>query len=145
MTASQKKIELIVVSSPVHIEITPSEVGNNDRIVVMDLIKQMAQTKQIDSSLKHQFKVIVIHDAHTLSRDAQAGLRRTMEKYSANLRLVLICESLSRVIGPIQSRCLLVRVPAPKSEEIVKVLSIITYKARLQYVRTSQKPASFCW
>ena len=66
--------------------------------------------------------MIVVHEADGLSRDAQAGLRRTMEKYSANLRLVLLCTSSPKIIQPIRSRCLLVRVPAPSEQDIVRVL-----------------------
>jgi replication factor C subunit 3/5 len=45
-----------------------------------------------------------------------------MEKYSPNLRLILIANSSSKILSPIRSRCLLVRVPAPTNNEIVSVL-----------------------
>lgn len=57
-----------------------------------------------------------------MSRDAQAGLRRTMEKYMGNLRLILCCTSTSKIITPIRSRCLLIRVPAPSVDEISELL-----------------------
>lgn len=53
-----------------------------------------------------------------LTRDAQHALRRTMEKYSGNCRLILCCEFLSRVIEPLQSRCVAIRVPAPSSDDV---------------------------
>lgn len=62
--------------------------------------------------------VVVINEADTLSRDAQAALRRTMEKYMSNLRIMLCANSTSRLIAPIKSRCLLVRVAAPSTEEV---------------------------
>ena len=46
-----------------------------------------------------------------------------MEKYSPNLRLILLANSTSNIIAPIRSRCLLVRVSAPTEEEIVGVLA----------------------
>lgn len=68
------------------------------------------------------FTVVVIHEADALSRDAQSALRRTMEKYMGNLRLVLCATSTSRIIAPIRSRCLLMRVAAPNHEEVRRVL-----------------------
>lgn len=62
--------------------------------------------------------MVVINEADSLSRDAQAALRRTMEKYMTNLRIILCANSTSRLIAPIKSRCLLVRVAAPTTEEV---------------------------
>ncbi|KAA8565065.1 hypothetical protein EYC84_010824 [Monilinia fructicola] len=98
-----------IVSSLYHLEITPSDVGNYDRVVISELLKEVAQTQQVDQSAKQRFKVVVINEADGLSRDAQAALRRTMEKYSGNVRLILVANSTSGIIGPIRSRTLLVR------------------------------------
>lgn len=103
-------------------EITPSDVGNYDRVVIQDLLKEVAQTQQVDANAKQRFKVVVINEADSLSRDAQAALRRTMEKYSPNLRLILLANSTANIIAPIRSRTLLVRVAAPTEQEIVGVL-----------------------
>lgn len=62
--------------------------------------------------------VVIINEADSLSRDAQAALRRTMEKYMSNLRIILCANSTSRLIAPIKSRCLLIRVAAPSGEEV---------------------------
>jgi replication factor C subunit 3/5 len=63
--------------------------------------------------------VVVFNEAHSLSKDAQHALRRTMEKYVANLRVILCSNSTSRILDPIRSRCLLVRVPAPSTHEVL--------------------------
>lgn len=96
--------------------------GNYDRVVIQSLLKEVAQTQQVDVSAKQRFKVVIINEADHLSRDAQAALRRTMEKYSPNLRLILIANSTANIIAPIRSRTLLVRVAAPSHEEIATVL-----------------------
>lgn len=57
-TPSGKKIELTVFSSNYHVEINPSEVGIYDRIVIQEVIKELAQTQQIDRT-KHAFKGIL--------------------------------------------------------------------------------------
>lgn len=121
-TTTNRKLEFNVVASVYHLEITPSDVGNYDRVVVQDLLKEVAQTQQVDVSAKQRFKVVVINEADHLTRDAQAALRRTMEKYSPNLRLILLANSTSNIIAPIRSRTLLVRVAAPTEDAICEVL-----------------------
>lgn len=121
-TSSNRKLEFNIVASIYHLEITPSDVGNYDRAVIQDLLKEVAQTQQVDQSARQRFKVVVINEADHLSRDAQAALRRTMEKYSPNLRLILLANSTANIIAPIRSRTLLVRVAAPTHEEICDVL-----------------------
>ncbi|OLL25493.1 Replication factor C subunit 5 [Neolecta irregularis DAH-3] len=138
VNASNKKLEVNIVSSVYHLEITPSDVGNYDRIVIQDLLKEVAQTQQVDLAAKQRFKVVVINEADQLSRDAQAALRRTMEKYSPNIRLILIANSTSKILSPIRSRCLLIRVPAPTLEEIG---TVIQYVASKEHIKVSEKLA----
>ena len=107
-----------------HLEITPADVGNYDRVVVQELLKEVAQTQQVDLGAKQRFKVVVINEADHLTRDAQAALRRTMEKYSPNLRLILLANSTSNIIAPIRSRTLLVRVAAPTEGDICSALHL---------------------
>lgn len=125
ISPSNKKIEINIISSNYHIEITPSDVGSYDRIIVQDLIKEIAQMGQVNPTKNAPFKIVILNEADNLSRDAQAALRRTMEKYMKTLRVILCCESISKIILPIQSRCLLLRVPAPTDTQIIDVLSNI--------------------
>jgi replication factor C subunit 3/5 len=62
--------------------------------------------------------VVIINEADQLSRDAQAALRRTMEKYMNNMRIILCANTTSKIIAPIRSRTLLVRVAAPNDDEV---------------------------
>ena len=128
---NSRKLEFNVVSSPYHLEITPSDLGNNDRVVIQDLLKEVAQTEQVDFSGKHRFKVVVINEAESLSRDAQAALRRTMEKYSKNIRLILISNTTSNIIAPIRSRTLLIRITSPCVDDIVSVLDTLCTKQQV--------------
>ncbi|QLL32835.1 hypothetical protein HG536_0D03570 [Torulaspora globosa] len=127
VTPSNRKLDLNVVSSAYHLEITPSDMGINDRIVIQELLKEVAQMEQVDfqdskEGLSHRYKCVVINEADSLTRDAQSALRRTMEKYSRNIRLIMVCDSMSSIISPIRSRCLMVRCPAATNEEVVKIL-----------------------
>ncbi|KAF7791670.1 hypothetical protein EIP86_002693 [Pleurotus ostreatoroseus] len=122
LTPSRRKLDVNIVQSNYHIEITPSEVGNYDRVVIQEVLKEIAQTQQVDINARHRFKVVIINEADSLTRDAQAALRRTMEKYMSNMRIILCANSTSKLIAPIKSRCLLVRVAAPTEDEMMKVM-----------------------
>lgn len=54
-----------------------------------------------------------------------------MEKYSPNLRLILIANSSTKILSPIRSRCLLVRVAAPSQDDIVTVLKNVVQAENL--------------
>ena len=56
LTPSKRKIEVNLVTSNYRIEITPSEAGNYDRIVIQELLKEIAQTQQVDMNAKQRFK-----------------------------------------------------------------------------------------
>ncbi|KAL4080213.1 P-loop containing nucleoside triphosphate hydrolase protein [Scleroderma yunnanense] len=130
ISPSRRKLEINLVQSNYHIEITPSEAGSYDRVVIQDLLKEIAQTQQVDLSAKHRFKVVIINEADSLSRDAQAALRRTMEKYMSNMRIILCAHTTSRLIAPIKSRCLLVRVAAPTTEEMKIVMEHVAKRLK---------------
>jgi replication factor C subunit 3/5 len=117
---------------------SPGDVGLNDRFVVQDIIKEMASNKNIAASAvsekktaSAQFKTVVLVETDHLSRQAQAALRRTMEKFSSTCRLILVCDSLSKVIEPVRSRCLGIRVAAPTNDEVARVLQMVARKQSL--------------
>ncbi|TRY90953.1 hypothetical protein DNTS_022189 [Danionella cerebrum] len=130
-TPSKKKLEINTIASNYHLEVNPSDAGNSDRVVIQELIKTMAQSQQIQSSAQREFKVVLLTEVDRLTKDAQHALRRTMEKYMATCRLILCCNSTSKVIAPIRSRCLAVRVPLPSVEEVCNVLSGVCRKEGL--------------
>lgn len=130
-TPSKKKIEITTVASNYHIEVNPSDVGIYDRVVIQELIKTVASSQQLDSSGQREFKVIVITEVDSLTKDAQHALRRTMEKYASTCRVILCANSTSKVIPAIRSRCLGVRVAAPSEEDIIAILHNVCKKEGL--------------
>jgi replication factor C small subunit len=83
--------------------------------VVRDRIKSFAREAY---SPGHDHTIIFLDEADSLTDDAQAALRRTMEQFSDNTRFVLSCNYSSRIIDPIQSRCAVFRF-SPLSDEAV--------------------------
>ncbi len=111
------------MASNFHIEVNPGDAGIYDRYVVQELIKEMAAYAPLTAGEGKTFKVVLLSEVDRLSKEAQAALRRTMEKYSASCRLILVATSPSKVIEPVRSRCLGIRVPAPMQQEIMSVLT----------------------
>jgi len=83
--------------------------------IVRGKIKDFARA----ASLGTDFKIIFLDEADALTSDAQAALRRTMERYTQTCRFILSCNYSSKIIEPIQSRCAVFRF-RPLTEHDVK-------------------------
>jgi replication factor C subunit 3/5 len=126
--ANTTNAEITVLQSNCHIDMTPSDVGFRDKVVVQQIIKEIGSSKNPEG---RSFKVVVLNQADYLSDEAQAALRRTLEKYTATTRIVLVANSLCRIIAPIRSRCLGIRVAAPGENDIRAVLNSIAQRENL--------------
>jgi replication factor C subunit 3/5 len=131
--APSKTIEMATLSSPHHVDINPSDAGGTyDRVVVMQTIREIASTAPITTAAgAAPFKVVVLNEVDKLSRGAQQALRRTMEKYVGTCRLILVCSSASRLIPPLRSRCLGIRVPGHSPAAIEKITRSVCSKESL--------------
>lgn len=85
--------------------------------IVRGKIKDFARAASIGGA---DFKIIFLDEADSLTSDAQAALRRTMERYTQTCRFILSCNYSSKIIEPIQSRCAVFRFK-PLAEADVKV------------------------
>ncbi|MEM0360303.1 MAG: replication factor C small subunit [Candidatus Diapherotrites archaeon] len=94
--------------------------------VVRNTIKDFARTLAFNAD----FKIIFLDEADALTPDAQQALRRTMEKYTKTARFILSCNYSSRIIEPIQSRCVVFRFTPLQPEEI---------KAKLEEIARTEK------
>jgi len=160
---NSRTIEITTLGSNYHIEMNPSDAGIYDRIVVQDIIKEIASSQSLisasitsssnkdkDDNHNHNhnhngtdnnddnhnlnrahFKVVILNEVDKLTKDAQHGLRRTMEKYMSTCRIILQCNCVSKVIEPLRSRCLSIRIAAPKHQEIVEIIKDIANKERI--------------
>jgi replication factor C small subunit len=73
---------------------------------VRTTIKQYARTSPLGEV---GFKILFLDEADNLTSEAQASLRRLMERYSGSCRFILSANYSSRIIEPIQSRCAVFR------------------------------------
>ena len=92
-TPSGRNIDVTTVGSNYHIEVNPGDAGMYDRYVVQELIKEMAAYSPLTAAEGKSFKVVLLSEVDRLTKEAQAALRRTMEKYSGSCRLILVRNS----------------------------------------------------
>lgn len=97
--------------------------------VVRGKIKEFARTSPIGGA---SFKIIFLDEADALTSDAQAALRRTMERYSRTCRFILSCNYSSKIIEPIQSRCAVFRFRPLRAEDVRRALKGISSKEGLK-------------
>merc|ERR1712025_1430083 len=71
---------------------------------VKNFAQQTASGKRSDGAPCPPFKIIILDEADSMTKDAQSALR-TMEKCSRSTKFCLICNYVSRIIEPITSRC----------------------------------------
>lgn len=163
-TASSRTVELTTIASNYHIEINPGDVGIYDRLVVQEMVKEMAQSKPLDgqSGVK-TFKGertaraprpdsrrgpeqsfcsprwTRCRETHSMRcaapwrsarhRRAPARVPAThplttpRHRHMGSCRVILCCQNVCRVIDPVRSRCLCVRVPAPTEREVRAALA----------------------
>jgi len=127
-----KEVELATITSAHHIELCPADVGYNDRLVIQEMVKEIASSKPIELGTVHRgYKVVVLHDIDAVSKQAQQALRRTMEKYTSCCRIIMTAESATRVMEPIRSRCLGIRISCPTQDEVKRVVKNIANKEGL--------------
>ena len=58
-------------------------------------------------------------------------------RYSSHCRLILICNSASKVIEPVRSRCLGIRIPSPSCDELNNLLVSVAKKENMNIDITS--------
>ncbi len=97
--------------------------------IIRGKIKDFARTMPIG---KTKFKIIFLDEADHLTSDAQAALRRTIEKHTHICRFVLSVNYSSRIIEPIQSRCTVFRFHPIKADDIKKHMHKIASNEKLE-------------
>jgi replication factor C subunit 3/5 len=88
--------------------------------IVRNKILQFVQSKSfIFNENNKLFKLVILDEADAMTPDAQAILRRIIEKYTVNARFCLICNYIKKINLALQSRCTIFRL-SPIPDDIIK-------------------------
>ena len=91
---------------------------------VRNRIKQFVTTHGLAVNISTpSFKLIILDEIDAMTDDAQAILRKVVEKYVSNVRFCFICNYLKKINPAIQSRCIIFRfspIPDIYMEKFIK-------------------------
>jgi len=76
--------------------------------------------------------MIILDEADEMTNDAQTALRRIIEDTAKICRFILIANNLSKIIEPIQSRCVVFKFTKISDKEILSQLKSIAKKEKIK-------------
>jgi replication factor C subunit 3/5 len=130
--SGNKPNKITVKQSNYHIVIEPNN-NNFDRYLIQDIVKEYAKKPPFNFfKTKRAFKTVLINSIDNMSYYAQTSLRRTMEIYSGTCRFIMWCHTLSRVIDPLKSRCICLKVPSPSRSELIRYTYVMAMKEKIK-------------
>jgi replication factor C small subunit len=103
-----------------YLELNASDARGID--VIRTFIKDFAKARP---PIDIPFKILILDEADNMTSPAQQALRRTMEKYTKNCRMILICNYSNKIIPPIQSRCVVFRFSFLNNTDIKKQINFV--------------------
>jgi replication factor C small subunit len=78
-------------------------------------------------------KIIILDEADEMTSEAQTALRRIIEDSARTTRFIIICNYLSQIIEPIQSRCVVFRFTRLPKEDVIDHLEMICEQQKVKY------------
>ena len=102
--------------------------------MVRERVKKFSRFAGLDTEIP--FKIIILDEADEMTSDAQTALRRIIEDTSKICRFILIANNLSKIIAPIQSRCVVFKFTRISDNEIISQLKFI---AKQEKIKTDEK------
>jgi hypothetical protein len=115
ITYEEDRKIIIYKASIYHIEINPINLGSNEKLFIQGFLKSYIQTRNIGLDIP---KIILIKNAHQLTKQTQMALRKYIEKYIYTCKFIFEVNNLSCFLDTLVSRCMLFRIPLPKYEDI---------------------------
>ena len=102
--------------------------------MVRERVKKFSRFAGLDTEIP--FKIIILDEADEMTSDAQTALRRIIEDTSKICRFILIANNLSKIIAPIQSRCVVFKFTRISDKDIISQLKFI---AKQEKIKTDEK------
>ena len=126
---NSKNIEYTIYNSLHIIEIDSKEFKIYNKYVLQQVIKNIAETKRVNNN---KSKIIIMHNAHCLNKEFQYILRKMIEIYIHNATFILVTNSLSKIINPVISRCLCIKIKNPTIKQISEFIKNVNIKENLK-------------
>src|SRR5919106_4090938 len=104
--------------------------------MVRERVKEFAAVMKLTSGNKEDnrpFRIIILDEADEMTPEAQTALRRIIEDSSRTTRFIIICNYLSQIIEPIQSRCVVFRFTRLPKEEVEEYLKSICKQEGIEF------------
>src|SRR6188472_3422789 len=104
--------------------------------MVRERVKEFAAIMKLSINQEKNerpFKIIILDEADEMTTEAQTALRRIIEDSAKTTRFIFICNYLSHIIEPIQSRCVVFRFSKVPVEEVVNYLKIICKNEQIKF------------
>src|ERR671939_1832786 len=103
--------------------------------MVRERVKEFAAVMKLATGNKDDmfFRIIILDEADEMTSEAQTALRRIIEDSSKTTRFIIICNYLSQIIEPIQSRCVVFRFTRLAKEEVVDHLKSICGNEKVKF------------
>jgi len=100
--------------------------------MVREKVKKFSRFAGLDTEIP--FKIIILDEADEMTSDAQTALRRIIEDTAKYCRFILIANNLSKIIEPIQSRCVVFISTRISTTDISSQLKFIAQKETIKAV-----------
>src|ERR671912_1119384 len=103
--------------------------------MVRERVKEFAAVMKLptDRDNKKMFRIIILDEADEMTSEAQTALRRIIEDSSRTTRFIIICNYLSQIIEPIQSRCVVFRFRRLPKDDVIDHLKMICEQQKVKY------------
>src|SRR5918912_2698932 len=103
--------------------------------MVRERVKEFAAVMKLASSSTDDkpFRLINLDEADEMTAEAQTALRRIIEDSSKTTRFIIICNYLSKIIEPIQSRCVVLRFSRLEKHDIINYMKMICEKEGVKF------------
>lgn len=106
---------------------------NASDTVRIDFVRNVLKNFVNQSLIKNgSLKFVILDEADNIPGTVQQALRRIIEKASNNVKFILLCNYINRIIDPIISRCAVFRFVSLPKEKIIDRLKYITIKEKLK-------------
>lgn len=96
---------------------------------VREVLKEFVNQNMIIG--KNSIKIVILDEADNIPGQVQQALRRIMEQSSNNVKFILLCNYINRIIDPIISRCAIFRFVNLTKEKIIERLTFIAQQEKL--------------